>query len=75
MRFGSRIMNVDGVQQATVTMQSGDSLSVGYVDSNGNTHILNINAQHLVLMVSHEQTDATMIFRPAVGVQYIAPTK
>jgi len=48
---------------------------VSYTDPHGKFHLLNITAQHLVLMVSHEQTDAALIFRPAVGVQYIAPTK
>jgi hypothetical protein len=61
--------------KATVKLFNGDSLSVAYTDLHGNEHILNITAQHLVLVVSHGQTDAAMIFRPAAPVTFVPPTK
>lgn len=60
---------------ATVLLNNGDHVSIGYTDPNGKFHTLNITAQHLVLMASHEQTGATMIFRPSVGVQFIEGSK
>lgn len=73
------IVNFQGtshlVPNATVTLGSGDTISVAYTDPHGKSHTLNITAQHLVLMVVHEQTDAAMIMRPTVGVQMVAPSK
>jgi hypothetical protein len=66
---------IKDVRNGTVTMDSGDSLSVAYTDPNGKTHIFNVMAQHLVFMVTHEQTEATMMCRPAVGVQFVEPVK
>lgn len=66
---------ISDVRNGTVTMESGDSLSVAYTDPHGKIHVFNILAQHLVFLVTHEQTEAAMICRPAVGVQYIEPTR
>lgn len=66
---------INNVRNGTVALNSGDTLSVGYTDPHGKFHLLNISAQHLVLMVAHEQTEAAMVFRPAVGVQYVPPSK
>jgi len=63
------------IKNATVSLESGDTISVAYTDPNGKPHILNITAQHLVLIVVHEQTDAAMIMRPSVGVQFNQPSK
>ena len=66
---------IKDVRNGTVVMESGDSLSVGYTDPHGKFHTININVQHLVMIVSHEQSEAAMIFRPAVGVQFVPPSK
>jgi len=66
---------IKSVRNGTVVMESGDHLSIMYTDPHGKSHTINVSAQHLVLMVSHEQTDAALIFRPAVGVQFSPPSK
>jgi len=55
---------------ATVRLNDGDYLSVGYVDAKGVPHILNITAAHLVLSVQHEKTGAGILFRPSVPLGY-----
>jgi hypothetical protein len=75
MDFKSRIMNVSGVENATVLMKSGDHLSVGYICPHGKFHSFNISAQHLVFLATHEQSEATMIIRPSVGVQFVEGVK
>ncbi len=74
MEFKSPIMNVNGVGNATVLMQSGDHLSVGYIDPRGVFHNINISAQHLVFLATHEQTEATLLIRPS-GVQFVPGVK
>ncbi len=58
-----------------ITLQSGDHLVVSYVDPFGRTNTLEIDAQHLVLIVNHVETDAAMVIRPIVGVQYLPGSK
>jgi hypothetical protein len=60
---------------SAVEVKSGDNLDVLYVDPDGNRHIININAQHLTLMVSYEKTGATMLIGHSTGVQYIKGSK
>jgi hypothetical protein len=67
--------HIQDTSNATVTMNSGDHLSVGYTDPNGKFHIFDISAQHLVFLVSHRESEATMLIRPSVGVQYVEPPK
>ncbi len=66
---------IKDVRNGTVSMESGDALSVAYTDPQGKSHVFNINAQHLVFMVTHEQTEATMMCRPVVGVQFVPGVK
>ena len=67
---------IKGVENATVEMKSGDHLSVAYKDPHtGEFHVFNVSAQHLVFLVTHEQSEATMMIRPSVGVQYVGPAK
>lgn len=66
---------IKDVRNGTVIMESGDNLSVAYTDPNGKSHVFNISAQHLVFLVTHEQTEATMMCRPAIGVQYVEPSR
>lgn len=66
---------IKDVRNGTVTMESGDALSVAYTDPHGKSHVFNIQAQHLVFLVTHEATEATMLCRPAVGVQFVEPAK
>lgn len=68
--------NINGAENATVELKSGDHLSVAYKDPHsGQFNVFNITAQHLVFLVTHEQTEATMMIRPSVGVQYVEPAK
>jgi hypothetical protein len=60
-------------RKCDIVLQSGDHLNIEYVDAWGKKHSLTVDAQHLVLMVSHEQSGAAMIMRPSVGVQYNPP--
>lgn len=64
-----------GGTNATVTMSSGDHISIGYTNSAGVWNCFNISAQHLVFLAAHEQSEACMMIRPSTGVQYIAPAK
>jgi hypothetical protein len=66
---------VKDVSNATVLMKSGDRLSVGYTDTNGKFHTFNIAAQNLVFLVSHQESEAAMLIRPSVGIQYIEPDR
>jgi len=75
MDFKSRIMNVSVSGNATVLMESGDHLTVGYIDPRGKFHSINITAQHLVFLATHEQSEAAMIIRPSVGVQFVPGVK
>ena len=60
--------------KGTVTLNSGDSLRVQYTDPAGKKYTVVISAQHLVLLVMDEASDATMLFRPHTPVSYIPPT-
>jgi lipocalin len=63
------------VTNATIELKSGDHLAVAYKDPyTSEYHVLNISAQHLVFLVTHEQTEATMMIRHS-GVQYVGPVK
>jgi len=73
MDFKSPIMNVAGVGNATVMMESGDHLTVGYRTPRGEFHTFCISAQHLIFMATHEQSEATIFIRPSLGVQYVPP--
>jgi len=74
MEFKSYQGNVDGVANASVLMASGDHLSVGYIDPRGVFQNFNISAQHLIFLVTHEQSEATMMLRPS-GVQFVPGIK
>lgn len=74
MEFKSTIMNVNGPGNATVLMQSGDHLSVGYIDPRGVFHNFNISAAHLIFLVTHEQSEAALLVRPS-GVQIVPASK
>ncbi len=60
-------------RKCDIVLHSGDHLNIEYTDSHGKKYTLTVDAQHLVLMVSHEQSQAAMIFRPAVGVSFNPP--
>lgn len=67
---------INSVENATVEIKSGDHLSVAYKDPHtGQFNVFNITAQHLVFLVTHEQTEATMMIRPSVGVQFVPGAK
>jgi len=66
---------IKDVRNGTVTLDSGDTLSVAYTDPHGKSHVFTVMAQHLVFMVTHQETEATMMCRPAVGVQFVEPVK
>lgn len=67
--------DLKGISNATVLLKTGESISVGYIDPKGHFHSFNVMAQHLVFMVTHEETEATMICRPSTGIQYVEPAK
>ena len=64
-----------GGTNATVTMSSGDHLSVGYKDPVGRWNTFVISAQHMIFLATHEQSEACMLIRPSAGVQYVPPSK
>ena len=64
-------------KRCDIALYSGDTLNISYKDPTGKEHDLNITAQHLVLMISHQQSQAAMILRPSAtgGVQFLQPEK
>lgn len=58
---------------AAVTLEHGDSVSVTYIDANGKNHTFAISTQHLVCMVEHTQSGAILLSRPAADIQYFPP--
>ena len=78
MEIKTAVANIEqtaNIANATVLMKSGDHLSVGYIDPKGSFHNFNISAQHLVFLVTHEQSEATMLIRPSSGVQFVPGVK
>lgn len=74
MIFDSDRVKAHGISKANIEMESGDHLSVSYKNPRtGEYDVFNISAQHLVFLVTHEQTEATMLLRPSTGVQYVPP--
>lgn len=65
----------EGVHNGRVILDSGDTLSVCYTDPRGTVHIFNITAQHLVMMVSHEETESAMICRPSSKLEFVPGNK
>lgn len=57
--------------KGTVTLYNGDHLVVEYVNPNGERNSITLDAQHLVLMAVHEQTQAGLVIRPSVGAQFV----
>lgn len=57
-------------RKCDIVLHSGDTVNIEYTDPSGKKHNLVVDAQHLVLMVHHEQSQAAMIIRPSVGVQF-----
>jgi hypothetical protein len=62
---------IEDAPNASVVMESGDHLSVGYTDPSGKFHVFNISAQHLVFMAYHEGTESAMLIRPNTGLQFV----
>lgn len=67
--------HIQDASNATIILKSGDHLSVGYLNPDGKFDIFDISAQHLVFLVSHRESEATILIRPSVGVQYVEPPK
>lgn len=62
---------IEGVPNASIIMESGDHLSIGYTDPNGKFHVFNITAQYMVFMACHEQTESAMLIRPSKGLEFV----
>lgn len=58
---------------STLTLRAGHCVTVEYTDSNGRYHSLDISAAGQVLIAEHIQSEAAMIIRPSVGVQFLLP--
>lgn len=71
MEIRSWGQEINGTRNCTIRMDSGDHVAVVYTDPHGKTHTVNICPQHLVLMVTHEESKSAMVCRPAVGVQFV----
>jgi hypothetical protein len=56
---------ITGTANATIRLDSGDTVSIAYTSHDGKTNIINVTAQHLVLMAVHEQTEKAIICRPS----------
>jgi hypothetical protein len=67
------IRTCDGVNattdQATIEMKSGDRVSVG-IKTGTNYHIITLDCQGSVVVVSHEQSGDSLVVRPG-GCQYV----
>ena len=57
-----------------IKMDNQDTLTIEYRDPAGKTHTINITTQHFVVFIGHEESDAAMLIRPSVGVQFIEPS-
>lgn len=55
---------IKGVSNATVELKNGDHISIAYTTPWGQTNIITVSAQHLVLIARHEGTDKSVICRP-----------
>jgi len=48
---------------ATVQMESGDNLSIAFVDLSGQARIVNITVQGKVMLVTDAKTDSSLLVR------------
>lgn len=55
-------LNSDATR-ATVLLESGDYLGVGYVDPDGVEHTINISPSSFVVMVEHERSKSFLMIR------------
>lgn len=55
---------ISNVPTANVDLKSGEVLRVSYTAPNGKTHVIDISASHMVLVASHQGTDAAIVCRP-----------
>jgi hypothetical protein len=54
---------ISGNANATVTMDKGDTLSIAFKDTSGEYQVINVAIQGCVAVVTHEQSDDTMVVR------------
>jgi hypothetical protein len=71
MHIKTRLMNVDGVDNATVVLKSGDYVVMEYKDAQGKEHTLTITAQHLLLSVEHLPSNKALLMSPSMGVRFV----
>ena len=50
-------------ENATITMDSGDHLSIAFKDLKGDYQVVNIKIQGKVCLIEHEQTQDALIVR------------
>lgn len=63
------------MKDTQIQLGSGDHVEISYKDPFGVTNTIEIDAQYMVLIVNHKESDAAMIIRPIVGVQYLPGSK
>lgn len=60
-----------GPSNATVSLNTGDEISISYTDPCGVTNIVTVSAHHLVMIARHEGSDNSLLIRPSVGCQFV----
>ncbi len=55
---------VPDVEHTTINLKSGDTVRVSYKAPNGQVHIIDVTAQHMVLIAAHDGTEKAILCRP-----------
>lgn len=60
-----------GPANATVDMKTGDTISIAYTDPRGETNVITVIAQHLVMIAEHEGSKNALLIRPSKGCEFV----
>jgi hypothetical protein len=64
MKISAWDKTIEGPSNATVVLDSNDTVSVAYPAADGTTHVISIIARHMVLIAQHEATEKAIVCRP-----------
>lgn len=62
-KAGGKTMMSD-VDALRLDLKSGDTVRVSYLAADGVTHVIDVTAQHMILLACHEGTDKAIVCRP-----------
>lgn len=71
MHIKARDKEIEGPENATIRMNSGEHVSIAYTSPDGRTEVINIMAQHLVMIAEHEGSKSALLIRPSAGCQFV----